>query len=149
MVNSTVTSLILAVKSTFLDQEKAKPIFDTFLELEPTLIDTPSSVLDGFDKVVKASKDDLDKETIKDTLGWLGGVSAKADHKKDPTVSKVKWHLYFLFYIFCPPSFLLTVSSYQLNLVSLIFIAMSTTSHFLLTSLSHNISDKLLFVYSN
>ncbi len=89
MANTTVTSLLLAVKSTSLDKEKAKPIFNTFLDVPPSYIDESSELLDGFDKVVKASVKSLDKDTIEETLGWLGGVSAKADHENDPMVSKV------------------------------------------------------------
>ena len=84
-----MTSLLLAVKSTSLDREKAKPIFNTFLDVQPSYIDDSSQVLDGFDKVVKASVKSLDKETIEETLGWLGGVSAKADHQNDAMVSQV------------------------------------------------------------
>ena len=90
MANSTVTSLLLAVKSTSLDEEKAKPIFDTFLEVQPTLIEEPSDTLEGFNKVTKAAIKNLDKSTIKETLGWLNEISAKVDHKNDPDVSKVK-----------------------------------------------------------
>ena len=89
VANSTVISLLLAVKSTSLDAEKAKPIFNTFLDVLPTYIDDSSELLDGFDKVAKASVKSLDKDTIEETLGWLGGVSAKADHKNDAMVSQV------------------------------------------------------------
>ena len=88
--NKTVTSLILAVKSTSLDEEKAKPIFNTFLDVQSAYIEEASELLDGFDKVVKASVKSLDKDTIKETLGWLAGISAKADHKNDASVSKVR-----------------------------------------------------------
>ena len=88
VADSTVTSLLLAVKSTSLDGAKAKPIFNTFLDVQPTYIDDSSEVLDGFDKVVKASVKSLDKDTIEQTLGWLGEVSAKADHKNDAMVSQ-------------------------------------------------------------
>ena len=84
-----MTSLLLAVKSTSLDTEKAKPILDTFLEVQPSYIEEPSDTLDSIDKVVKASAKSLDKESIKEVFEWVGGVSSIADHKNDPGVSKV------------------------------------------------------------
>ena len=88
VAESTVTSLLLAVKSTSFDRAKAEPIFNTFLDVQPTYINDSSQVLDGFNKVVKASVKSLDKDTIEQTLGWLGEVSAKADHKRDAMVSQ-------------------------------------------------------------
>ena len=85
-----MTSLLLAVKSTSLDEKKAKPIFDTFLEVQPTFIEEPADTLDGFSKVTKATVKNLDKNTIKETLGWLNDMSAKVDHKNNADVSKVK-----------------------------------------------------------
>ena len=92
-----MTSLLLAVKSTSLDEKKAKPIFDTFLEVQPTFIEEPADTLDGFSKVTKATVKNLDKNTIKETLGWLNDMSAKVDHKNDADVSKVKEILFLLF----------------------------------------------------
>ena len=45
------------------------------------------------------------------------------------------------------PSYLLIKCPYHLNLASLIFSAMSTTSHLLISSL-HNVSDQLSFISS-
>lgn len=88
MTNSTVKSLLLAVKSTSLDKERAKPIFNLFLEVQPKYISKATDILGGFGKVIKASSKSLNKNTIEQTMGWLGGMSAKAN-QSDPTVSKV------------------------------------------------------------
>ena len=89
VTSTTVTSLLLAVKSTSLDKEQAAPILNTFLDVQADYIDKADDILDGLQQVIVASVKSLDKETVEETLGWLGGVSKKAN-QTDAGVSEVR-----------------------------------------------------------
>ena len=85
-----MSTLLLAVDSTSLDEEKAKPMLKTFLVVKTDYIAKPKDVLEGFKKIVKASKKTLDKETVEDTLKWVGDLSSKTG-LTDKEVLKVRY----------------------------------------------------------
>ena len=88
VTNSTVNALLLAVDSTSLDEEKAEPILKTFLEVDADFVEKPKDVLGGFKEVCKASKQNMEKETVEETLKWVAVVSSKAN-LNDQNVLKV------------------------------------------------------------
>jgi hypothetical protein len=81
------------VGATLLDEEKAKPIMETLLELDVEVVQSPKEILDTFEKVAVAHDGNLDK--IEDSLDFLEKLAGQCD-LTDPEVVEV--HIFIIFY---------------------------------------------------
>ena len=88
VMNSTAETLINAVDSTVLDEDKAKPILETMLELDVQTLQTPKKILDSFEKVAVAHDGNLAAEKIDESLKFLEDLEDKCD-LSDPDVAEV------------------------------------------------------------
>ena len=70
-----------------LDEEKAKPILETLLDLDVDILESPKEILDTFEKVAVAHDGNLDK--IDENLKLLEDLAGKCD-LSDPEVVEVK-----------------------------------------------------------
>ena len=78
-MNSTAETLIKAVESTLLDEEKAKPILDTILDLDVQTLQTPKEILDSLEKVTVAHDGNIEEDKIEESMKFLEDLAARCD----------------------------------------------------------------------
>ena len=79
VMNATAETLIAAVGATLLDEEKAKPILETMLDLDVDATQAPKEILDSFEKVVVAHDGNVEADKISESLRFLDDLAAKCD----------------------------------------------------------------------
>ncbi len=88
-MNSTAETIIAAVDATLLDEEKAKPILETLLDLDVNVLQTPKEILDSFEKVAVAHDGKLEVDKAEESLKFLEDLAGKCD-LTDAEVVEVK-----------------------------------------------------------